>query len=275
MAQRTRINRNRIIACTAALLGAAPMMAQACSSEPYIGTICTFAMNWCPQGFVPADGRQMSVRDNTALFAVLGFQYGGDNQNNFNVPDLRGRVAVGTGQGTGLPIAVGFAQKIGQQQLTLQAPQAPLQAHTHTATFAATTGPATLNLPATAGNLNVTAALPVSPSLGSVSGTTVALASGQNGYLAAMKGTTGVDDVTFSGPYTTAAPGSPAYLPANVQVTGSPATAATSVQVSMINGGSVTVAQAGQAATQAVSTQSPALGMSVCIVTTGLFPSRP
>lgn len=273
MAQRFRMN--RIVACTAALLGAAPMMAQACSSEPYAGTICTFAMNWCPQGFLPADGRQLSVQQNQVLFAVLGFQYGGDNQNNFNLPDLRGRVAVGTGQGGGLTVPVTQAQKIGQQQLLLTAAQAPLQAHTHGATFAATTGPATLNIPATTGSLNVTAALPVSPSVGSVSGTVVALGAGQNGYLAAIKGTTGVDDVTFSGPYTASAPASPAYLQANVQVTGSPATAAASVPVTMINGGSVTVAQAGQAATQAVSTQSPALGMSVCIVTTGLFPSRP
>ena len=250
------------------------MPAAACDSEPYLASICTFSMSWCPRGYLPADGRTLPVSQYSAVYSLIGFAYGGDNVNNFALPDLRGRSAVGTGLGGGLATAASLAQKIGQQQLVLSAAQTPLAAHTHGAAFAPTTGPATLNLPATAGNLNVTALLPVSPG-GGASGTTVGLAAGQNGYLTGMKGSTGVDDVTFTGPYTSSAPASPAYLPASVKVTGSPSTAATSVQVSMVNGGTVTLAQAAQAATVPTSTQSPAIGMSVCVAVEGLYPNRP
>lgn len=262
------------LVCVAALASSVPLTAAACDSEPFLASICTFAMDWCPRGYVNADGRTLPVNQNNALFSLIGFTYGGDNVSNFAVPDLRGRAPVGTGLGGGLTVAVALAQKIGQQQLLLSAAQTPLAPHTHVAAFAPTTGPTTLNIPATTGNFNVTAALPVSTGGGLV-GTTVGLPAGQNGYLSGMKGTTGVDDVTFTGPYTASAPTGPAYLPATVKVTGSPSTAAASVPVSMFNGGTVTLAQAGQAAAAAVSTQSPAIGMSVCIATMGLYPTRP
>lgn len=271
---KVRRSKRAALLCAAALASAAPLTAAACDSEPFLGSICTFAMSWCPQGYVNADGRTLSTNQNSALFSLVGFMYGGDNVNNFALPDLRGRAPVGTGLGGGLTVAVAVGQKIGQQQQLLSAAQTPLAPHTHAATFAPTTGPATLNIPATTGNLNVTAALPVGTA-GGLSGTTVGLPAGQNGYLSGMKGTTGVDDVTFTGPYTGSAPTGPAYLPATVKVTGSPSTAAASVQVSMFNGGTVTLAQAGQAAATAVSTQSPAVGMSVCIATMGLYPMRP
>lgn len=51
--------------------------AQACNTEPYIGSVCVFAFDWCPCGYVPADGRSLSIRENTALFGLIGFSYGG------------------------------------------------------------------------------------------------------------------------------------------------------------------------------------------------------
>jgi microcystin-dependent protein len=265
----------RAAAWAAVLSCVLPAAAHACNAEPYLASVCTFPMDWCPQGFLPADGRMIQVRDNQALFALIGNRYGGDGQTTFALPDLRGRSAVGIGTGPGLaPVAV--AQKLGQQQVTLTAAQAPLPAHTHAATFAATTGTAPVTIPATPGNLQVAAALLVSPAVGTVSGSTVALGAGQNGYLAGMSGTNGVDGVTFTGPYTAQAPGgNAAYLPAEVKVSGAPTIPQTTVQVATITGGSVTVQPAAAAATAPVSTQSPALGMSVCIATSGLFPTRP
>ncbi|MGV1753985.1 phage tail protein [Agrobacterium sp. CG674] len=66
----------------------------ACNSEPYIGSICTFAFDWCPRGYMQADGRQLAVREYTALFGTIGFTYGGDNTNNFRLPDLLGRTVI-------------------------------------------------------------------------------------------------------------------------------------------------------------------------------------
>lgn len=262
-------------ACAATLFSALPMAAQACNSEPYIGTICTFAMSWCPQGYVTADGRTLPLNQYQALFAVLGFQYGGDNVNNFAIPDLRGRFPIGTGTGPGL-VAITLAQKVGQQQLALTQAQTPVAPHTHAAAFTPTTANTPVTIPATTGNLTVTAALPVSTSVGTSNGTMSALNSGQNGYLAGLSGTTGVDPISFSGPYTASAPSvNPAHLPATVTVSGNPSTAAATVQVPTVTGGAVVVASASAPASQPISTQSPALGQSVCIAVTGLYPSRP
>lgn len=265
----------RAAAWAATLLCAMPAAAYACNTDPYIGSVCTFAMDWCPRDYLPADGRMLQVSQNQALFALIGNRYGGDGRTTFALPDLRGRSPVGIGQGQGLaPVAQ--AQKIGQAEVMLTAAQTPLPPHTHAATFAATTGTASITLPATPGSLQVTAALPVSPDVGTVSGGTVALGAGQNGYLAGVSGTTGVDNVTFTGPYTGTQPGgNAAYLPALVKVSGTPAIPSTTVQVATVTGGTVAVQPAAGAATAAVPTQSPALGVSMCIAVNGLFPTRP
>lgn len=265
---------SRLAATLAAtLFGMLPFAAKACNTEPYIGTICTFAFDWCPQGYVKADGRTLTIRDNQALFGLIGFTYGGDNQTNFKIPDLRGRVAVGTGTGTGLS-AVAIAQQLGQQQVTLSPAQTPLPAHTHGATFTTTSAPVNLNIPATTGNLNVAANLPVSTSTGA----SASLSAGQTGYMSGVTVQTGAVSLPVKGPYTTSKPTSPgdATLPADVTITGAAGTAATTVSVNMVNGGVVTVQNnAPVAPTVAVPTQPPSIGMSACIAVTGLYPNRP
>lgn len=73
-------------------------------SMPFLGQIRWFAGNFTPTGgWVPADGRLLTIADNSALFAVVGTTYGGNGVTTFAVPDLRGRVAIGTGDGPGLP----------------------------------------------------------------------------------------------------------------------------------------------------------------------------
>jgi microcystin-dependent protein len=64
----------------AVLLSALPFAAQACNAEPYIGTVCTFTFDWCPSGYLPADGRALNIREYTALFGLIGFSYGGDSK---------------------------------------------------------------------------------------------------------------------------------------------------------------------------------------------------
>jgi microcystin-dependent protein len=62
-----------------------------------IGVINEFAGNFGPNGAIPCDGRLLLIADYDTLFAVIGTTYGGDGQTTFAVPDLRGRVPVGTG----------------------------------------------------------------------------------------------------------------------------------------------------------------------------------
>jgi len=44
----------------------------------------------------------MSISQNTALFSLLGTTYGGDGKITFGLPDLRGRIPIGVGQGPDL-----------------------------------------------------------------------------------------------------------------------------------------------------------------------------
>src|ERR1041384_2808593 len=72
------------------------------SSEPYLASIALFAGNFAPRGWAFCQGQILSIAQNTALFSLLGTTYGGNGQTNFALPDLRGRVAIGSGQGLGL-----------------------------------------------------------------------------------------------------------------------------------------------------------------------------
>jgi hypothetical protein len=93
-----------------------------------LGEILMFAGNFAPGGYLPADGRLMSISENEALFTLLGTTYGGDGQSTFALPDLRGRTPIGIGQGPGLTPRVA-GEQLGVETVTLT--QNNLPAHTH------------------------------------------------------------------------------------------------------------------------------------------------
>jgi len=100
--------------------------------EPYfIAQICLFAGNFAPRSTVYCAGQLLSIAENEALFSLIGTTYGGDGQNTFAVPDFRGRIPVGTGQGPGLSSFV-IGQRAGTNNTTLLTQQMP--SHTHPAT---------------------------------------------------------------------------------------------------------------------------------------------
>ncbi len=96
--------------------------------EPFIGEVRAFPFNFAPAGWVPCDGRLLSVLTEANLFAVLGTTYGGDGVTTFAVPDLRGRALLGPGQGPGLPAYV-RGETGGQESVALT--EAQLPTHTH------------------------------------------------------------------------------------------------------------------------------------------------
>ena len=66
----------------------------------------------------------MRLLQNTALFSLPGTTYDGDGVTNFALPDLRGRAAVGSGQGPGLsPYIQG--KSTGTETVTLTVSQIP------------------------------------------------------------------------------------------------------------------------------------------------------
>lgn len=99
-------------------------------SEPFIGQVMLFAGNFAPRGWAFCQGQILSIAQNTALFSILGTTYGGNGQTTFALPDLRGRVAIGTGQGPGLPV-INLGQMDGAPTHTLIITEMP--AHNHTA----------------------------------------------------------------------------------------------------------------------------------------------
>jgi len=67
-----------------------------------IGEIFAYAGSDTPTDCLACDGASISRSTYAALFAVIGTTYGAVDSSHFNVPDLRGRVPIGTGQGSGL-----------------------------------------------------------------------------------------------------------------------------------------------------------------------------
>jgi microcystin-dependent protein len=55
-----------------------------------LGEIEVMALQYCPVGWLPADGRELSIQGNVALFSLLGFRFGGDTvrQTTFGLPKL-------------------------------------------------------------------------------------------------------------------------------------------------------------------------------------------
>lgn len=103
--------------------------------EGYIGEIRLFAGNFAPRGWFFCDGTLYSIANYSAAFSILGTTYGGDGQANFGVPDLRGRVAIGTGQGVGLQ-NITLGQVGGTESVTMNTLQMPMHTHNAIATIA-------------------------------------------------------------------------------------------------------------------------------------------
>lgn len=111
-------------------------------ADPYIGEIRIFPFGFAPYGWAQCNGQILPISQNTALFSLLGTQFGGDGRSNFALPNLMGRAALGPGQGGGLsPRSVG--DSAGEATVILTQAQVP--PHTHS--LQADPRPATLDSP--------------------------------------------------------------------------------------------------------------------------------
>lgn len=99
--------------------------------DPFIGEIklLPYANGKIPVGWLPCEGQVMQIRTNQALFSLIGITYGGDGQTTFNLPDLRGRAAVGASTGTPKTVPYGLGNAGGAPQVPLTITNMP--AHTH------------------------------------------------------------------------------------------------------------------------------------------------
>lgn len=102
-------------------------------AEPFIGEIRLFGFGFQPNGWEPCNGQLLAIRQNQALFAVLGTSYGGDGATTFALPNLVGRVAVHPPAGGQLGVAGGA------EQVALTIAELPAHTHALNATAAAAT----------------------------------------------------------------------------------------------------------------------------------------
>lgn len=132
--------RNSVFPAVAGVLMVFGGSAQACDADsPYLSSICVMAGRVSGGAnsfgmYMPANGATLAVTQYQALYALIGNIYGGSGMTSFKLPDLRGRVIIGAGQGTNpngglLPDTYTVGQVGGSSTVTLTVPQLP--AHTH------------------------------------------------------------------------------------------------------------------------------------------------
>jgi microcystin-dependent protein len=99
-------------------------------ADQFIGEIRATGFNFAPTGWALCNGQVLPISQNTALFSLLGTQFGGNGTSNFALPNLQGNAPMHQGNGAGLsPRTMGEAS--GETAVTLLASQMP--SHTHTA----------------------------------------------------------------------------------------------------------------------------------------------
>jgi len=120
-----------LLATAAGACYSAPAMAQ--GADPFLGQMMLVPYNFCPRGWLAANGQILAISTNSALFALLGTTYGGNGQTTFGLPNLQSRTVIGVGTGPGLsPYDLG--ETAGTENVTLLSTQMPIHTHTATAT---------------------------------------------------------------------------------------------------------------------------------------------
>jgi microcystin-dependent protein len=71
-------------------------------SSPFLGEIRAVGFAFAPSGWATCDGQILAIQQNTALFSLLGVNFGGNGTTNYGLPNLQGSAPVGWGQGRGL-----------------------------------------------------------------------------------------------------------------------------------------------------------------------------
>ena len=108
-------------------------------AQPFLSQIEAFPFNFAPKGWAFCAGQLMPINQNQALFALLGTTFGGDGRTTFALPDLRGRLANGFGQGAGLANYT-LGQRAGEEAHTLTTAETPTHSHLVNADNNGTTG---------------------------------------------------------------------------------------------------------------------------------------
>jgi microcystin-dependent protein len=97
-------------------------------TEPFLGQISMVGFNFAPAGWAQCNGQILPIQQNTALFSLLGTQFGGNGTQTFALPNLQSCVPMGRGSGSGLEQR-DIGDQVGSESVTLLTSEMP--AHTH------------------------------------------------------------------------------------------------------------------------------------------------
>jgi len=213
-------------------------------SEPFLGEIKSVAFNFAPRGYAFCAGQLFAIPQNTALFSLLGTNFGGDGVQTFGLPNLGGRVAIGRGQSPGTSLYQ-VGESAGSEAVTILPTQMP--PHNHSAATNVTTDISSLTAATTIHALTAPTATAAIPT----------------GNLLAVGATSGSVPVGLK-PY--AAPG------AGTDVTMASSMAATVMGGTVNASATTTVGTNGSG--QPVGIMQPFLVVNYIIATQGIYPAR-
>jgi microcystin-dependent protein len=98
--------------------------------DPFLGEIRLFAGTFAPANWALCNGQIMPIARYTALFSLLGTNYGGDGRVTFALPNMQGRTPIHQGQGPGLSQR-SVGEIGGEVTVVLTGPE--MAVHTHAA----------------------------------------------------------------------------------------------------------------------------------------------
>jgi microcystin-dependent protein len=231
--------------------------------DAYLGTIFIWAGSFLPDGYQYCNGASLTVNQNTALFSVIGNVFGGDGKNNFLLPDLRGRIPVGSiSMGTASwmtnPAIYAIGKALGNETSTLTTANLPPHNHAlpnNTALTGTLTGTASVTI----SSISASGKLKATAQLGSTS------TPGTNAVPAKIPTLVGTgDDVLAYG-----TPDNTTTMPVDVTVT--PPSGGLNVDLSKVTT-NVPIGIVGSG--QAFSNLQPYLALNYIIATQGLYPPR-
>jgi microcystin-dependent protein len=93
-------------------------------SNPFLGEIKMVAFTYAPRGWAFCNGQLLSISQNTALFSLLGTNFGGDGRTTFALPNLQGRTPIHASATHPL------GEAGGEETHTLSLAELPAHAHT-------------------------------------------------------------------------------------------------------------------------------------------------
>lgn len=213
-------------------------------SQPFVGEIKAVGFSYAPRGYAFAGGQLLPINQNSALFSLIGTNFGGDGVTTFGLPNLKGRLAIGQGQSNGTS-NYALGQAGGSESVTLNGQQLPT--HTHLAATTVTPDASSLQAATAINALTAPTA-------------TVAIPTGNM----LTVGTTGGATPVALKPY--AAPAS------GTQVAMASAMASTTLSGSVTATAATTVQPVG--GSQPFGIMQPFLAVTYIIATDGIFPSR-